>query len=323
MRAVSALAVALSVLGGSALAQPQSANVHAPLQIGARLPQALKRALKVYGKLRYSGTRIVEFKNGPDRERHTEFVISDGPRSRVEFPPGSPYAGQVIVETPKERRLFNPAANELRVLPPRREEVFGRLAGMANRRVSFKQELGGAVAGFSTQLVSVADPRGNVIQKLWIDPQSGMVLKRELYDRGGALQGFFEYSKVNLNPVLNATEFKLQPKGARLVTPEIILNRLIKRGSYRDVRLTDPTYRLDSSRVQNLAGESVLVQLYVGEGHRISLYQFRRQIDAAKLDQQATGALNTYSWQQGGSTFALIGDLTDTELQSLARRLGA
>ncbi len=318
--------VAIALLGSLtvASAQPkrQVADEKPRFEIADRLPSALKAALKAYGKIRYSGSRIVEFKSGPDRQRHVEYVITDGFRSRVEFPDDSPLRGQVIVETPKERRHFTPKSNEIHVLPPRREEAFGRIANMAKRRFRFTQSGGGSIAGLSTQLVSISDPQGNVLQKLWIDPKSGMVLKREVFDRGGALQGFFEFQKVDLTPNIDPSEFRLQPKGARVVTPNLVLNRLIRKGSFQDVRLTGTSYHLESAKIQNIGGRQVLVQLYLGDGHRISLYQLAASIDPAKLDKLA-GALNTYAWQRGESTFALVGDLTDAELRTLARRLGA
>src|SRR5207253_2737633 len=183
-----------------------------------------------------------------------------------EFPGESPLHGQVIVETATERRHYIPERNELQILPPRREEAYGRIAQMvANRKVVVNETSGGNVAGLATELVSISDQKGNVLQKLWIEPKTGMILKRELYDRGGTMHASSEFTQVNLRPLIHPTDFLLDVKGANVLTPEIVLNRLIRRGGYQNVRIPrGGPYRLEIVRQQKIAEQDVLVQQYTG-----------------------------------------------------------
>lgn len=320
-----ALFIALLCFAGVATAQPAKKQGSASwkgLPNVAQVPASLRKALRSYGKLRYSGTRVVEFRAGANRQRHTEIITVDGFRTRVEFPQSSPLSGQIVVENPKERRHYFPALNELRVLPPRREEAFGRIVQMA-KRFGFTEQPGGEFAGAATRLVQISDPQGNVVQKLWIEPKSGMVLKRELYERSGTMVGFFEFSQFTLNPTIDPTDFALAPKGVKVVTPAALLARQIKKGGFQDVRLIDPAYHLESSRYQKIAGNDVLAQLYVGNGHRFTLYQLKALVNSGELEKQRRPGLNTFAWQKDGASFALVGDLSEAELKELARRLGA
>lgn len=294
-----------------------------PWTVPAQVPPALRRALAAFGKIKYSGTRLVETRNEANRVRHTEFVITDGRRSRISFPDDSELKGQIIVETPKERRHYLPGRNELQIMPPRREQAFGRIAQLVNRRLTFETATGGAIAGLQTTLVTLSDKNGNVFDKLWIEPKSGMILKREMYDRAGSIEASFEFSQVNLNPTIDRTDFVLEHKGARIITPASLLQRLIERGKYQPVQLpAGGQFNLESARIQQIAGQPVLVQHYSGGGHRVTLYQLKVAVNPQRLGKMERADVQIYSWQSGGATFVIVGDIPDSELRDLARKLG-
>jgi hypothetical protein len=286
------------------------------------IPRALRIALAAVGKVQYQGKRIVVGKEGGMRERHIEIVVSDGPRSRIEFPAGSALAGQVIVETPPERRHFKPDKNELQIMPPRRQEVLRDLGALVKRGM-VEQTPGGTVAGFNTLLVTISDRLRNAIQKLWIEPRTGMILKREIYDRSGAIEASFEFTEISFQPVLNDTLFALKPPGVKVNSPEITLQRLIRRGGFQSIQIAPASgYRLAGARIQKIADQDVLVQQYTGNGHRVLLYQLKGSVDPEKLGKLERPDLQIYSWQASGASFVLLGDLSDAELKELARRLG-
>ena len=111
--------------------------------------------------------------------------------------------GLIIVEDKAERRHYFPDKNEIRISGARREDSLDRLMGLFKKRggqPKFVESPGEAIAGNRTTLVSVSDARGNVIQKLFIEPKSGVVLKRELFDPTGTPMGSFTFTKVDLNP---------------------------------------------------------------------------------------------------------------------------
>ncbi|HVT13565.1 MAG TPA: hypothetical protein VHE55_14970 [Fimbriimonadaceae bacterium] len=292
--------------------------------VPAQIPPALKLALNAFDRIRYSGTRVIQVKSGTNRQQHTELVLTNGPETRIEFPPESPLHGQIIVENPTERRQYFPARNEIQVGPPQRDQAIQRLATIVARRgVNVDETPGGPVAGMQTEVVSISDKKGNLLQKLWIENKSGMILKRELYDRLGTLQASFEFTQANLNPIIHPTDFKLERKGVRTITPDDILTRIIRKEGFQDVRFPAGTpYKLELARMQKLASQRVLVQQYAGNGHRISLYQLNTTVDPSRLGKIAPAGVQVYTWSAGGASFVLVGDLPEAELKDLGHRLG-
>ncbi|MCO5295487.1 MAG: hypothetical protein M9921_01385 [Fimbriimonadaceae bacterium] len=290
------------------------------------LPEALRNAMANGPKLRYSGTRIVEFKVGSEVTRHVEFVRRDGERTRIEFPPDSEFAGQVIVEDGNRRRHFMPDTNEILTLPARREEAFERLRGMLQlvRQGQLKVEAspGGPVAGFRTQSVALSDPNGNVVQRLWIDPRSGMILKREIFDRVGTRLGFFEFTTVQLEPIFRPNEFDLSRRGAREVTPEMQMRRLAKQSGLPAATLpADAGFQLESARLLRLGGEPVLAQTYLGRTARLSLFIVRNRVDERRIRTLAGQDFNVQIWTANNVTYALVGSVPKPQLAAIARSM--
>ncbi|HTQ09674.1 MAG TPA: hypothetical protein VMI31_06345 [Fimbriimonadaceae bacterium] len=293
-----------------------------PWRIAPQLPPALKKALGAVGTIRYQGTRVIETRNGLNRQQHTEYVLNDGMRSRIEFPEDSPLHGQIIIETASERLHYIPGRNVIERGPPVVDEAYARLAQRAaNGNVVVTEVPGGAVANVPTELVTLTNKQGETLQKLWIEPGSGMILKRELYTRGGVLSASFEFTQVNLNPRIDPTDWNL-PRGARIVTPEIKLVELIRRGGFADVRLpADSPYKLEAARVQKIADRQVLVQQYAGNGRRVVLYQTKAAVDPGQFVNLPNG-VRTFAWRSGASSFVLMGDIAENEIQELGHRMG-
>ena len=248
--------------------------------------------------------------------------MRDGPRVRIEFPRDGVYAGQVVVEDASQRRHFLPRTNEVRVLPPRREEGLQRLRGLVRSgRVS--TEPGDRIAGLATVELVVRDADANVLQRLAIEPKSGMVLSRRVYDATGVQVGGFMFTQVDLDPEpFDPALFRIERKGVKTTTPEDTLRRLAKRGGYGTALLPESTgFRLDAAKLAKLAGGQVLVQTYVGPGGRLSLYQLRAAVSPERLRRQGGRKLNALSWTEGGVTFVLLGPQPDATLARLKSSL--
>lgn len=290
------------------------------------LPQILELSRKSAGKLRYSGIRKVQMKLGPDTVQHTEYILRDGMRTRIWFPDEGSFRGQIIVETEKERRHFFPDRNQIEVMPPRRPEHFTRI-GKPGRdgkpRATFRVFDGDTIAGRETRRVDAVGSNGAVFMKMWIDSKTGLTLKRVVYGKHGP-QATFEFTSVDYKPQLKKSDFELTIRGARVMTPRDRLDDLIKRGGFQSVVLSpkDP-YKLESARIQRIENVSALVQVYVKNDGRVSLYQVKAPIDPNRLRRSSRGErVGTYSWQKNGTSFVLIGDLTDNKLREIAQRLG-
>lgn len=307
---------------GWALAQPTAAHAQVRRQQADQVPPALRLAVRKQPNLRFSGTRMVEQFIGAERQRHTEYVLRDGSRTRTWFPNGSPYAGQVIVENLRQRQHYFPGRNEIRVGPAKREEAFGRLLKMvASGEIKFGTESGGNIAGRSSTLVSIKE-RSNVVQKLWIDVETGLILRRDLFDLVGARVGSYEFTEVDFKPSLQASDFELERKGARIVTPRDEAKALAKRIGITAYTLPETEeFGLDSARVLRGAQLPVLHQAFSRNLSYVSLFQAKGRVELPMTKRVAKEGVEVHTWVAGGNTFALVGNLTSTELKRLARLL--
>lgn len=290
------------------------------------LPPIMRRAIEAFPKLRYTGTRILEFRQGPDRVRHTEQVIRDGERSRVEFPPGSPFTGQIIVEVRGKRMHFFPDRKEIQVMPARRGQAFERIFRFLDSRRGPKfrvtQAPGQVVAGMKTEQAIVTDPNGNVHQRLYVEPRSGLVLKREMFDRVGTPMGSYEFTQVNLNPKIDPREFQIRVRGATWVMPEDLARRVAADNGFLPAVLAKaPGLQLEHSRMVRAGPTPAFAQMYSGPGGRVSLFQLKGRVETERLRALARGEATVFAWQYKGSTFVLIGERPAEELQRLSKRL--
>lgn len=304
-----------------------SAQPHRRGDIPPDLAPILRRMLTSSRTARYVGQRVVEFKNGLERARHVELVLRDGPRTRTEFPDESPFKGQVIVENGRQRLHYFPDKNEIRILPQRGDETARRLMhslGRARReghRIVINE--GGSVAGHQTQLAAVVDGKGNAVQRLWIEPRSGVLLRRELLDRSGNRHGFFEFQRISFTPTIGPKEFEIDRKGAIIVTLADMARRQAKQLGLSFVLLPpDSGYRLDSVRIMRPEEKPVLAMAYGSPDGRFTLFQMKGPLSQSKLRSTPREGLTTYSWTVGEETFLLVGDLPIAKLQQITQQLG-
>lgn len=308
-------------LGGTAVAQRPGA-----VRPGLKpdVPPILRKMVQASRTLRYSGTRTVEFKRGPDRDSHVEYVVRDGARTRIEFPGSSPVSGQIIVENERERQHYFPDVNEIHIMASRREEIASRLIGMMRDlggRAEVRVTDGDKVAGMPTSLVTIGEREGNVLQKLWVHQRTGLLLKRELFDSVGSRVGFFEFSEVNLNPDIQPSDFRILRKNAKMLTPLDLVRRFSRQSGFEPLTIrSESEVQLDEVRVIRLAQEPVLVQTYKSPIGPLTLFQTKGDVDRRAFERMARiEKFNSWVWTQGGKTLALIGNQSETELKRLSR----
>ncbi len=288
------------------------------------VPPILLRAIQASDTIRFTGRRTVTVLKDGQPDRHEEIVMRDGPQLRIEFPREGSYAGQVIVEDGNERRHYIPRTNEVRVLPTRREEGLQRLRGLA-RNGGVTTEGGDRIAGYATTVLVVRDAAGNPLQRLAIEPESGMVLSRQVYDATGVQVGGFTFTRVDLNPGPFAPSlFRIARKGARISTPWDRLRQLARKNGYVAVGLPESTgFRLEGASLDpRTAPSGVLAQNYSGPGGRLSLYALRAAVDPATLRKQGGKRLHSLSWVDEGVTYVLLGPQDDATLARLRSTVG-
>ncbi len=286
----------------------------------------MRKMFEAAGTATYSGRRVIEFKRGVERMRHEELVLKSGPRMRIEFPRGSAFEGQVIVETGAERRHYYPGRNEIHVLPARKDEALERLRGLIARLgpqgLSVALEGQAKVAKQDTSILSLRDGRGNRLMRLWIQPSTGVVLKRELYDEVGAVVGLFEFTEYNPSPLIRRTDFVLQREGATIVTPMDIAQRLIREHKFEPAFLpAEGGFRLDTAQLVENLPVPVLLLLYQSPHGPISFYQVAGKVNPERLARLSGAGFKSFAWTKGTRSFVLVGSLEARQLQQLAARV--
>lgn len=291
------------------------------IQAPPNSPEPVKRLFTNAGKFKYGGVRWVEYRVDGERRRSTEVIIADGPQLRIETQSGSPDAGQIVVENQSERQQFFPGTNEIHILPSSRSDVFARLLGLfvqADRASHIKYSDGTLVAGRQTLQVIIEDPRGNVMQKLWLDRENGFVLKREINDRVGGSLGSFEFTKINYKPRVKPTDFQIQRKGARIITLSTRIRQIAKKFGLQPVMLGSKSgAKLVSVRPMEIDKDTALVQTYAYKDSRVTLFQSNSAVNPKRLE-RAANRLSYYTWSTGGTQFVLVGEVTRQELTNLS-----
>ncbi|MFQ3587849.1 MAG: hypothetical protein SNJ76_09330 [Fimbriimonadaceae bacterium] len=330
-------AVSALLLGthGSAFAQRGgSPRTMAPLvspeerdRILSGLPPLVRRMINEASRTRMSGERVVEFRARGERRRHREFIWKDGVRQRIEFSDDSPFAGQVIVETANERQHFFPDRNTIVVGTPRREEILGRMMGIF-RRVGtdgfrVEREGDGIVAGIRCEQFAIRDRDGNVLQRLWIEPRSAALLKRELFDATGSRVGLTEWVRVDFSPRFRDDDFVIRRAGARIETPQSRAREEMRRRGFLEVFLpADLGFKFIGGRV--LSGPNmpdIYMQVYMSDSSQLSFFQVRGDLDVRRMREQAGPNMRVHSWTRADRTWALLGNIPQAEMERISRRV--
>lgn len=286
------------------------------------VPEIIVKAMRAAIGLKYSGERILEFREGANRIRTREVVIKDGQNLRIEYVEG-PAKGQIVVEKGGRRSHYFPDRNEIHTFPSKREEVAQRLIAsirMAKRgRGKVETGPGENIAGYRTEKVTVTSDRGSPITVIWIEPRTGMILKRELFDGGGTRVGYFEFISFRANPRISPDDFELRVPGAKVLSPIELTLRLMKSGGFERIFLTETeNLRLQGSRIHG--DGRVLALFYQTPEGVISFMQSKQEIDPSKLRRGGPGPHNVFTWSSGGRTYVLIGPQSQETLRQISQK---
>jgi hypothetical protein len=319
-------AVLLALLAASTPLAP--AQQRAPEPHGQEPPEILRRVRAAEERVRFSGVRRTEVLEEDGTRVVVELVVREGRRMRIVFPEAPDMRGQVIVESPRDRLHYNPATNEIRVLPPREMALFGMPerpmaeGGPRPPKLRFRARDGGEVAGVPTRLVEVIGPDDRPVRRLWIDPKTLVVLKAEAFGRRGEKLAGFEYRRINFQPTIPEGSFELNIPGARLVTPEDDLERVCRRLGLPMFRLPRASgFRLVSVRPLARGGVTAVMQSYGGPNQRVSLFVVKGDVDPRRLQQTGGQWANSHTWTARGVRLVLIGDMPVEELRRLAQQV--
>ncbi len=286
-----------------------------------RYPAEISRYLQLQSRAKAAGIREVTLMVDGQMRTFKERVLKRGLSMRIEFADG-PNAGSFTVESGGRRFFVNPGRREARTMAPMGASfapasLMSRLQGREGR---WQKSTGGDIAGASTVRWDVFDSRNRIMQKFWVEPSNGLILKRQIFDENGRVAGGFEFKAVEFD-VEMAPELFSVPAGFRVIRPVEELKAACQRAALTPVIL-DPAlgYNLDAIRVLSAQqGAGIVMSVYADETTQLSLYIMKQPLNAERLRRLTGQRLKFYSWQLGGQHLTLIGALPEEELARLAR----
>jgi outer membrane lipoprotein-sorting protein len=310
------LPVAIAILGLAAVAPAQGKP-----PIRQELPEIMRFMIRSIPTWKFSGTRVVEVRNGSARTQDREHVLRDGAKSRTFFPRDSARFGEVIVETPKERRAFDPKKNTILITRGMGAGT-DRLSLLTRRGGKFTDEKADKVADRDTRVVSVSDERGRVQQRIWIDTKTGVILKRELYDMVGARESFFEFKTIDFSPTLAPGDFTLNVPGAKLLTTYDVAKEHGVSIGITPVFLPKDKFPLDTARIVRSPAGPFLHMTFASEEGMVSLFQAKGKLPTDRMSNGKGNRFTVVAWVSNNNSFALIGRGSAEKLERIARLIG-
>lgn len=328
------LLIATGALAGVSYAQGRFPLVDHPL---------LKLVFENQKSVKLAGIRVVFFRDKDGKlQKIEERILRSGRDSRTEFPPTSPYAGQIIVENKNGRHQYDPKTNEIRVNVFRMPDFGGGMRGGRGGqqkpegggppkdgqrgggmpKPTIRVIDGGKIAGIPTKLVEMAGEDKKPFMRIWIDPKMNVALKMDRINREGQSSGGYEYSSIRYNPVLKPGVFELKIPGAKVVTVTDDLRRAAKAVSMRAYKLPKGSgFELtDVRKFDSERGKGVM-QMYSSSQARITVFQLKTKVDPDKLSRGGRSPVNSVVWQKDGIYFVMLSSIDKAKLQKLAGQL--
>lgn len=200
-----------------------------------------------------------------------------------------------------------------------------------------------SVAGRTTRTVSLTSKHtGAVVERLWIDTSTKLVLRRETYHADGSIESKSTFDNIRIGVSLPPELFKMTiPSGMVLKqgadyghsTSDIAALHASSKFRFADPHSLPYGFQLQSGSLSSHDGVDA-VQLVYGDGLRtFSLFEYANasmprfdrvtpkpiQIGAATGQYADVAGEALASWTNGGLIFTIVGDLGEKEIT----RIGA
>lgn len=290
----------------------------------AQIPPVLRKLINNANRLSYIGERQVRIKVKQQYTTHIEEVTKSGARTRIDFPPNSPFAGQILLTINGKREHYFPKRGEIKVMPGFKDEILEGLLSHPNtlKPGQVRTLSGGKVAGIDTVQVNLFDRQSRLKQQLWVDPRNGALLARTGYGNDGQVVAAFEFLSINYHAQVSPSVFQL-PKDAKVITPEsqiIKIARALHITPFR-LRAQSGLQLLSVSRI-NLKGQPVLMEVYRGPKGRLSFFEVDSVLSGESYNPDQ-GNVHSAKRVMGQETIFLVGrypvEWLQNTLQSVVR----
>ncbi len=271
----------------------------------------------------FAGVRVVQIRRGDRVVEFDERVLRQGSDSRIEHPPGSPFEGQIIVESGRNRLHYLPKEGIIRKTPRMGDRMSAGLAEIGGRMMGKWAELAGEEVAGRKVRVFQSPSGGPASIRVWADAERGVILAREAKDREGRVVGSFRFRALKFNPEFNGSEFKLNIPGVKTVSVLDELKAAAASLGLRPPKLRAPGFELVGvRRVDSEAGKALILQYRRGED-RVTLACAKTPIEEERLKKLIPGRVNVHLWSREGQHYALLSGLAAESLQWLSRRVDA
>ncbi|MPZ73301.1 MAG: hypothetical protein GEU74_08740 [Nitriliruptorales bacterium] len=183
---------------------------------------------------------------------------------------------------------------------------------------------------------------GRLVERLWLDDDSGLLLRRETYTGSGELLRMVSYLKLNLNPRSGSrTDVQARPSRGQRTSQtrqnqDVIEVDETGRAALREAGWVVPEqlpggYLTDGSYALSAIDSHPLQTVYSDGLYTVSLFEQRGTLDPATLPEGAELAsafgFTAYTWpgavpqrvvwEAGGSTWSLVGDAPPDEMEAM------
>ena len=183
----------------------------------------------------------------------------------------------------------------------------------------------------------------SLVERLWVDDDSGLLLRREMYDGADTLLRMVAYLRLDLDPGTEVGDSRLQARarsGTIRRRPRVTEIDDAKRNALQSAGWTVPDALpkgfIAESAFTVSSDETEPLQLVFGDGlYSVSLFEQTGEPDFATLPDGAVktdvlgfeaytwpGAVPPrYVWESSGKTFSLVGDAPPADIAEIAASL--
>lgn len=283
-------------------------------------------------------------------QRVEERIWRDGDRFlRIEVLAPPDRRGEIILFDKGKLQHYFPArkvVEELVASSPESRMPWRKLASLVRRGALYLEPIGQeSVAGRRCVILKIepafrpgtpppegppAPPRAGALlsQKLWIDKETGLVLRREVVDPKGRRVLRIEFTHITLKSSFPAEIFKLN-------LPPDVTRKVVHRGHFATVEeaqkvvpfkireLVLPQMKQRGVYLHPFRGNPIVAVVYVGPQGRLTFFQtfLSKEKFRPPIPEAAPNKLNTFFWERDGYWFGLVGNLPYDQLQRIAGTL--
>lgn len=308
--------------------------------------QWLQRAQQAEETLNLAGVRLTEMRVGRNPQRIEERFWRQGTRAeRIEILAPADRQGEVLLLREGRWMAYRPSAKEVLELPRmplQGVQLLKMAVDLIEAGVVQAEMLPEAtLLGRSCVVLRLSLARPDFQRKppperrapfpasvvLWIDKETGLILKREVAMRPNEPVLRTEITRLELNPRLPPDMFTL-PQGvvARPLVGEYKSLEDAQRSVSFSIRT--PGYLPAGANLERILvrrrpvdNAPIVVLYYQTPNARFSIFQAYKMRDAAFQRPRRPERHNTRFWQDGDYSFGIVGNLPQAEIERIAKSL--